>query len=214
MSWYVARSLDTLLDEINASAPGRNKASDGSIGDADHSSRESDHNPCDDHNAVCARDFTHDPGAGFDSHAFAYWLVARCSAGIENRCKYVISNYQIASASQAWVWRPYDGSNPHSHHVHVSVAHPQSLFDDPAGWGWHGNAGPTPPPEGEFVMDAEAKARFDELEQKLESIGSALNKHIEQEAATQDQVGSVGTALNKHIEQLDDHDRHMTELLD
>ena len=66
MAWYVARSLDQLLAEINASAPNRNKASDGSIGDADHSSRESDHNPCDDHDCVCARDFTHDPGHGFE----------------------------------------------------------------------------------------------------------------------------------------------------
>ena len=37
VSWYVARSLDQLLAEINASAPHRSKASDGSIGDASHS---------------------------------------------------------------------------------------------------------------------------------------------------------------------------------
>ena len=49
MSWYVAHSLDQLLAEINASAPGRNKASDGSIGDANHSNSTSDHNPCDCH---------------------------------------------------------------------------------------------------------------------------------------------------------------------
>lgn len=197
MSWYVARSLDTLLDEVNASAPQRNKASDGSIGDADHSSRDSDHNPCDCHNAVCARDFTHDPAGGFDSYAFAHWLVDRCSAGLEQRCKYVISNGMIASASKGWVWRTYTGSNPHDHHVHVSVDHPSSLFDNPSTWHWAAGVGPEPqPPEGEFVVDAEAAKRFDKLEQQLDSVGSALNKHIEQEDATQSKVESVGAGQN------------------
>ena len=50
-------------------------------------------------------------------------------------------------------------------------------------------------------MDAEAAKRFDQLESKIESVGEALNRHIEQEAGTQVQVGSVGAALNKHIEQ-------------
>ena len=43
MSWDVFNRLDQLLAEINASAPNRNKASDGSIGDADHSASTSDH---------------------------------------------------------------------------------------------------------------------------------------------------------------------------
>lgn len=141
MSWYVANSLQQLLNEINASAPNRNKASDGSIGDADHSSRDSDHNPCDCHNAVCARDFTHDPGGGFDSYSFAEWLRVRCQKHTENRVKYIISDHKISSPTDNWIWRNYTGSNPHDHHVHVSVEHPQSLFDNGAGWGWHGNAG-------------------------------------------------------------------------
>jgi hypothetical protein len=153
MSWYVGASLDELLAEINASAPNRSKASDGSIGDAGHSSRESDHNPCDCHDAVCARDFTHDPAGGFDSYAFADWLAER-TRGPERRVKYVISNGRIASGQgqghPAGVWRPYSGSNPHDHHVHVSVRHGPELFDDEDAWGWSGEppAPDEPPPTG------------------------------------------------------------------
>ena len=139
MSWYVAASLEQLLGEINASAPGRSKVSDGSIGDPAHSSRESDHNPCDCHDAVCARDFTHDPAGGFDSYAFADWLRTRCDNGHEDRVSYIISNRRIASPQQDWTWRPYTGSNPHDHHVHVSVDHPSSLFDNPRAWLWEGD---------------------------------------------------------------------------
>lgn len=207
MAWYVARSLDQLLAEINASAPNRNKASDGSIGDADHSSRDSDHNPCDDHDCVCARDFTHDPGHGFDSYEFAGWLVDRCLTGTEDRCKYVISNGRIASAEHDWLWRPYSGSNPHSHHVHVSVAHPQSLFDDPAPWGW-GRA-PAPPDEGDLDLSA---SQYESLLNEIRSVGSALNKHIEQEEGTQTKVESVGEALNRHIEQEADTQQMVRDL--
>lgn len=136
MSWYVANCLDVLLDEINASAPHRSKASDGSIGDADHAASTSDHNPCDCHEAVCARDFTHDPSGGFDSYEFAEWLRQRCDDGKETRVKYVISNRKIASATDDWAWRTYTGSNPHDHHVHVSACHPAGSFDDDDPWGW------------------------------------------------------------------------------
>lgn len=126
MAWRVAGCLDQLLDEINASAPNRSKASDGSIGDADHQSRDSDHNPWCQGWVVTARDYTHDPGNGFDSYQFADWLRQRCAGDIlidgqrETRLKYIISNRRIASAEYGWVWREYTGSNPHDHHVHVS----------------------------------------------------------------------------------------------
>jgi hypothetical protein len=141
MSWYVARSLDQLLAEINSSAPARSKASDGSIGDTSHSSRDSDHNPCDCHDAVCARDYTHDPAHGFDSYTFANWLRERCATGAENRVSYIISNGRIASQTYGFVWKPYDGSNPHDHHVHVSVEHPVGVFDDTSSWGWSATTG-------------------------------------------------------------------------
>lgn len=143
-AWRIAKALGAtatagLLGEINARAPKRSKASDGGIGDPAHSARSSDHNPCDCCRVVCARDFTHDPPGGFDSYVFAEWLRERVLAG-ETRVKYCISNGRIFSghgqAHEAGLWRSYSGKNKHAHHVHVSLRHGASFFDDPAPWGW------------------------------------------------------------------------------
>jgi hypothetical protein len=148
MSWRLAKSLgatgkDGLLGEINARAPDRSKESDGGIGDASHSARSSDHNPCDCCRVVCARDFTHDPPR-FDSYAFAEWLRQRVLAG-EARVRYVISNGRIFSGRgqkhPAALWRPYTGKNKHAHHVHVSVRHGPELYDDAQPWGWQAAQG-------------------------------------------------------------------------
>jgi len=149
MSWRLANALGAtghagLLGEVNRSAPGRSKASDGGIGDPRHAARSSDHNPCRCCRVVCARDFTHDPVGGFDSYVFAAWLRRRVLAG-ERRVRYVISNGQIFSGhGQPYApgaWRPYHGTNPHAHHVHVSVRHGPEYYDDDTPWGW--------PPAGE-----------------------------------------------------------------
>jgi hypothetical protein len=145
-SWRVAESLQLLLAEIELRAPLRSHATDGSIGDMRHAGKKSasDHNPCACCNVVCARDFTHDPGAdGFDSYAFAEWLRQRVAAAAlpEVRVKYVISNGRIFSGHgqpyPAGLWRPYGGANRHATHVHVSVRHPAEHFDDTLAWGWH-----------------------------------------------------------------------------
>lgn len=134
MNWRVAKSLDHLLAQINAAAPRRSKASDGSIGDAAHASRTSDHNPYirdrDGVPVVRARDFTHDPKGGFDSYAFARDLVKHKQNW--KKIRYVISNYEIWN--QAKGWQPYHGKNPHDHHVHVSVPEDQDLYDDTSDW--------------------------------------------------------------------------------
>jgi len=168
MSWRMANSLGAtatagLLGEINASAPNRNKASDGGIGDPAHSARTSDHNPCDCHDVVCARDFTHDPAGGFDSYAFADWL-ARRVVSLEPRVKYIISNKRICSGQgqsyPAGVWRPYTGSNPHTKHAHVSVRHGPSLFDHAGSWGWSADVPPAPePPPSTLTPPATAPPR-------------------------------------------------------
>lgn len=141
MTWRVARSLDTLLAEINASAPNRSKVSDGSIGDAAHASRTSDHNPwvIDRFGVgvVRARDFTHDPADGCDAGAIAEAIRQLALRGHPalGAGAYVIWNRRIASASYGWVWRSYTGSNPHDHHCHVSVATAAAGYDSTAPWG-------------------------------------------------------------------------------
>lgn len=133
MAWRVAVSLQMLLGEINDLAPGRSKASDGSIGDQAHQSGWSDHNP----NAadvVCARDFTHDPGAGADMHIITRRIVATDPPAL----KYVIYNRQIWTPGHGW--DPYGGSNPHTQHAHVSVGwgpdgRSTGPYDDTSPWG-------------------------------------------------------------------------------
>lgn len=128
MSWRVAKSLDVLLGQINDAAPRRSKVSDGSIGDADHQNRNSDHNPWVGPGVVTARDFTHDPKSGADMRA---WSEA---VKDDHRVKYVIFNRRIYNPSVSRTWRAYSGSNPHTLHMHVSVRTEQSHYDGTARW--------------------------------------------------------------------------------
>ena len=132
MGWRMARSLDTLLAQFNSARPGRNKASDGGIGDTAHASRSSDHNPWYGPGIVTARDFTHDPANGMDIAAVAEQL----RASRDGRIKYLIANRRImagAGGPSPWVWRSYTGSNPHTKHVHVSVV-ASPAADDASPW--------------------------------------------------------------------------------
>jgi hypothetical protein len=136
--WRVARSLLALRDQVNRAAPKRNKASDGTIGDAAHCRRKSDHNPwVRDGNigVVTAMDITHDQANGCDASAIAEAIRGSRDA----RVKYIIWNRQIANSSPigshtAWDWRPYTGSNPHTKHVHISVKPDKVSFDSTATW--------------------------------------------------------------------------------
>jgi hypothetical protein len=151
MSWRVARSLDVLLDEVNATAPLRSKVSDGSIGDAAHASRDSDHNPWVTYGGqgiVRARDFTNDPTNGLDCNRLAEVLTALIATGVHPACRsgaYVIWRGRIYSFDRRHEgWRPYDGSNPHDHHLHISVATDPAGFDSTASWLVHQEDDVTP----------------------------------------------------------------------
>lgn len=123
MAWRVAESLQTLLNQFNSRYPTRSKASDGSIGDAAHASRSSDHNPWFVKNGqgiVTARDFTHDPAKGMDIDR----LTDELAASRDPRIKYIIANGYILDSrpgNNPWRWMKYSGSNPHNKHFHLSV---------------------------------------------------------------------------------------------
>ncbi|WP_376964171.1 DNA/RNA non-specific endonuclease [Azospirillum sp. A26] len=138
VSWRVAKSLLTLRGQVNRRAPGRNRASDGTIGDPSHANRNSDHNPWVTDGAmgvVTAMDITHDPRGGCDAGALAASVVA----SKDSRVKYVIWDRRIANSSAVggqppWAWRPYTGSNPHNKHVHLSVRSEKAVYDDETAW--------------------------------------------------------------------------------
>lgn len=119
MSWRVAPALQKFRSQLDDTFPGRARP-DGTIGDAAHSSRTSDHNP-DGDGVVCAVDVKR-LSASVDSDRLARALVR----SRDPRIKYVISRGRMwssypARGYAAWAERPYDGPNAHADHMHLSV---------------------------------------------------------------------------------------------
>jgi hypothetical protein len=114
MAWYLNPALTRFRNAVNAAYPTRDKASDGTIGDEAHQSTTSDHNP-DVDGSVDAWDMDVDLGSR-DNGAAIEELKRIFQAHESSR--YWIHNRQVASRSDGWVRRPYDGTNPHTMHVH------------------------------------------------------------------------------------------------
>lgn len=168
MTWRLADSLRTLRSQVDNRWPGRHKDSDGTIGDENHSSRTSDHNP-NPAGVVCAIDITHDPRSGCDSYALAEVL----RATRDPRISYVISNRKIFSSTvDAWQWRQYRGINPHDHHVHVSVKADKALYDSTAAWQL--DAAPMPTPSG-LAIQPPATLRLGDKGGEVETLQKILN---------------------------------------
>lgn len=146
-AWRLARALVSLRDGVNARWPNRDKASDGTIADAAHATRVSDHNPwlkVAGVGVVRALDTDVD---GIDAAWFAEQLRALGAAG-DSRLTgggYVIFNHRITRADWAG-WATYTGTNPHTKHVHVSLSRNPGGFDDPRPWGFLAATPPAPAP--------------------------------------------------------------------
>jgi hypothetical protein len=116
-----------LRDQINGRWPGRDKRSDGWIGDAKHKARTSDHN-ADKNGWVHALDIDENMGKGKwrngrAARKLADQLRAYAASGLpgSRRVKYVVYEGRLASGtyrSKWWKWRP--GNWGHYQHIHIS----------------------------------------------------------------------------------------------
>lgn len=137
-----ARSLETLLAEVNARHAQRDTGSDGWIGDAAHRSRPSDHNP-NTAGVVRAQDFDADVDPGDRELSPELWDFLLASR--DRRISYVISRARMFSSYPvrgypSWTPRPYSGSNGHFTHLHLSVVADPALYDDGRPWGFASGA--------------------------------------------------------------------------
>ncbi len=144
-AWTLVPCLVQLRTEFNALAPGRDHASDGSIGDAAHSSS-SDHTPDEISDALRGRDADRvnevhaiDVDAdlrtpGLSMEQVVQHLLARCRSGAEKRLRYIIFNRRIWTSGNNWRQQTYTGLNPHDKHAHFSATYVTQLEASEASW--------------------------------------------------------------------------------
>jgi hypothetical protein len=143
--WILIPCLVRLRAEFDKVAPARDRASDGTIGDAAHRNRVSDHNPdetgavpirdADRTNEVHAIDVDEDlRTAGLSMEGVVQFLLARCRSGAETRLRYIIFNRRIWEASNDWKQETYSGNNPHTEHAHFSGSYVSALEADIRPW--------------------------------------------------------------------------------
>lgn len=178
MAWRNCRASVTLADELNARWPNRDKASDGTIGDAAHASRNSDHNPWVLDRAgigvVRARDLDEDldgnPAPGYmDAKIVFEHLLALARAGDDrlNGGGYLIYEGKIYSEKNNWQAREYNGPNKHNQHLHISFSRNAAGYDSTAPWGLFPVSEPAEPaqpaqpttPEGPFMALTDKEQR-------------------------------------------------------
>lgn len=119
VDWHLAASLAALRAEVNARWPGRDRSSDGAIGDALHQARTNSHNPArhpggpavGTQGAVHALDIT---ANGIDVGVLLDAVIG------DPRVWYVIHDGRIWSRTTGWAARAHSG-DPHSTHVHINL---------------------------------------------------------------------------------------------
>lgn len=135
--WVLTAGLQNLRSQVNAAFPNRDKASDGSIGDAAHMTRPSGHNPdgtpdskpaWDDGDATAeVRAWDMDADLG-DPDVTTQNLVnhLRRLAGVNSVLRYIIFDRTLYHVRNGFAPEPYTGSSPHIEHVHFEGAWTQA----------------------------------------------------------------------------------------
>jgi len=207
-TWRLAKSLIQLRDQIDAMFPGRDKESDGSIGDTRHSVRKSDHNP----NAAGVVTAI-DVDENLTPNGEASGLVKAIQASKDPRVKYLIYEGRITKKGDISQWVAYHGANPHRHHFHISVSSDRGLYDDATPWVLDGGSThpvnnsipltvpPSPfpatqPPQPELKLGAKGEA-VKRLQLALRSHGELVDVDWKFGPATEKAVKSF--QLRKHL---------------
>lgn len=131
--WFLAPALAQLRKEVDAKWPKRDKASDGTIGDASHSARPSEHNPCwgcsgRSEGIVRAIDIDNNGAPNEVTPLVKDVLAATIGSPL---VWYVIYAGKIYSRTYGWSPRVYTGSNPHDKHIHISLNGANGIPGDP-----------------------------------------------------------------------------------
>lgn len=171
MGWRNAQTSLVLNGQVNAKWPFRDKGSDGTIGDAAHATRDSDHNPwviVDGQGVVRARDIDKD---GVDI-GWMFEELRKLGAQGDPRLSgggYLIWNRRITTPDFT-KWVPYNGSNPHDKHGHVSFSRNRAGFDSTAPYAFFVPGGvQLPPAAGVQIPPSGAIIEGDRMAQEGES---------------------------------------------
>ena len=132
MKFQLSKAAIQLRNQVDDTYPSRDRTSDGWIGDTRHAARPSDHNP-DANGWVRAIDLDRDLSGRAKPDLMpdlADQLRLLCKSKREKRIAYLIFDGRIASSKKSWEWRPYEGSNKHNHHMHISFTKEADLLGE------------------------------------------------------------------------------------
>ena len=122
MKPWLCKAGVQLREQIDDWFPDRDRTSDGFYGDARHALRKSDHNPDPTSKPTgVIRAFDCDADLSKQKGLSVYLAdqIRECAKS-DPRIAYVIHMGRIASPKKGWAFRPYDGINSHTHHIHIS----------------------------------------------------------------------------------------------
>ena len=188
--WYTAPSLTVLRDEIDAAYPHRQKKMDGTIGDAAHAARASDHNP----NARGSVNALDVDEVGIDA-----WALVACAI-LDDRTNYVIYEGRIWQRKHGFKPRPYTGPNAHKQHVHISILQTRQAEQDVRPWGYRGRTNSTNHTEKENDMATAKEIAKEVLLWPMQANGKTqpLIQHLaESFVSTAAQSVAVGTEATR-----------------
>ena len=168
MSVTEAPAARALLNEATRRYPGRAKAWDGILPSAAHHKR----NPRSYHEKGDAVDLT--VGGPINGEAEFARLRKQAING-DRRIVELIHNHKIATAKRGWTVRPYNGSNPHEHHIHVSIDH--RYRDDTSTW-WKRAISPDPDPAPAAVKPTPLPLRLPKEEPMQSLVWDKAKKQV------------------------------------